>query len=115
MFVAHIALTKDFFLYPDNQQITNTQSTLSPYVIDSSSTHKLVIKNIGFTDGGVYTCTAVSRALNYQPEYSHSATSEVTLTIGDLNPSPLPADSGAASHSSAFWTWAIFALILSML
>ncbi|KAL5271348.1 hypothetical protein ACHWQZ_G001851 [Mnemiopsis leidyi] len=73
--------------YPDvswsynNQQITNTQSSHSPYVIDSPTSHKLVIKNIGFTDGGVYTCTAVSRALNYQPEYTHSATSEVTLTI----------------------------------
>ena len=84
-------------------------------MIDKPSTHQLVIKNIGFTDGGVYTCSAVSRALNYQPEYSHTATSEVTLTIGDLNPSPLPADSGAVSFSHALWTWAILALILSML
>lgn len=107
--------------YPDvswsynDQKITNSQSSHSPYVIDKPSTHQLVIKNIGFTDGGVYTCSAVSRALNYQPEYSHTATSEVTLTIGDLNPSPLPADSGAVSFSHALWTWAILALILSML
>merc|ERR1719171_1437351 len=65
----------------DGVTISNTDSAKSPYVINSLSHHKLIIKDIGFTDGGVYKCTASSRTTAGSDDYQHVASSNVTLTI----------------------------------
>lgn len=101
----------------DGQPITNKAATHSPYVISNAPNHQLIITDISFDDSGEYECSAESTALNYNPSYSHSASSTVTLTIGDLNPDKLkPQNGGHSVRSSVLCvgTYVILTLLLSI-
>ena len=94
--------------------ISNTNSNTSPYVINSGTTHQLIIKNIAFEDGGVYTCTATSQTMDNSAgsdDYLHRATDDVTLTIGN-GIEYMVRDNGAGRTMGGY---ILLSLILAML